>query len=150
MDVKALSDLTGVEPTTVWKKGDPIVYNGHPTLIVNDKGEQAPKTYSFSSFEFALPIYRGLNVDRLFNKLMRVIQHPKEVGEYCRNHGIRVHLMVVVYGITDTYSIPSMFYTNKFVDFLSLLGATIDHDLYSEPWQMGEDYDKEWGIKILK
>ena len=72
---------------------------------------------------------KGWNIETLFNKLIKSIQHPKELGEYC--------------------SVPACYFSSRFISFLAMLNASICHDIYTEPWQMGDDYDKESGLTVI-
>ena len=67
---------------------------------------------------------------------MRAIKNSKQLGEYCKTHGIKVYVQVVIEGITDTYSIPSIGMDKKFISFLADLNAEVDYDMYTEPWEM--------------
>lgn len=132
IDINALSDLAGVKPTKV-----------------ETKEERRGRPQQFNSFQYGFPVYKGWNIETLFNKLIKSIQHPKELGEYCRENGIKVKLNIVIEGITDTYSVPACYFSSRFISFLAMLNASIDHDIFTEPWQMGDDYDKESGLKVI-
>lgn len=121
IDINALSDLAGVKPTKV-----------------ETKEERRGRPQQFNSFQYGFPVYKGWNIETLFNKLIKSIQHPKELGEYCRENGIKVKLNIV-----------ACYFSSRFISFLAMLNASIDHDIYTEPWQMGDDYDKESGLKVI-
>lgn len=94
-----------------------------------------------NTFEYHLPESHGKIVQRQYNKLMRTIKNSKQLGEYCKSHGIKIYVQVVIEGITDTYSFPDIGMDKKFISFLSDLNATVDFDIYTEPWDKeGDDY----------
>ena len=125
MNFQALSELAGVEPTRIQVKGK----------------ERISKE---NSFEYHLPASRGKIVQRQYDKLMKAIKTPGPLGAYCKAHGIKVYVQVVVDGITDTYSIPVLHMDKKFIAFLAdLNNAEVDFDIYTEPWDKeGGDYKK--------
>ena len=112
IDINALSDLAGVKPTKV-----------------ETKEERRGRPQQFNSFQYGFPVYKGWNIETLFNKLIKSIQHPKELGEYC--------------------SVPACYFSSRFISFLAMLNASICHDIYTEPWKMGDDYDKESGLTVI-
>lgn len=115
MDFQAISELAGIEPTHIKKH---------------------------NSFEYHLPASHGKIVQRQYNKLMRAIKNSKQLGDYCKAHGIKVYVQVVIDGITDTYSFPVLHMDKKFISFLAdLNNAEVDFDIYTEPWDKeGDDY----------
>ena len=121
MNFRALAELSGVGPTLTQIKGESNEHN---------------------SFEYRLPVSHGKIVQRQYNKLMRAFKNSKQLGEYCKAHGIKVYVQVVVYGITDTYSFPILHMDKKFISFLAdLNNAEVDFDMYTEPWDKeGDDY----------
>ena len=144
MDFQKLSDLSGVEPTSIEVKGEERIsrVTGKVVKIQAKNGEWIPRINEYNAFEYHLPASHGLCVNRQYNKLMRAIQNPGQLGEYCKSHGIKVYVQVVACGITDTYSFPVLHIDKKFVTFLNDLNAEIDFDINSEPWQKDEDYYK--------
>ena len=146
MNFQAISELSGVEPTFIEIKGELRIsrIDGRVLKTQNDNGEWIPKTNPFNRFEYHLPLSHGKSVVRQFNKLMRAIKNPKKLGEYCKAHGIKVYIEVVLEGITDTYSFPYLHMDKKFVSFLAdLNNAEVDFDIYTEPWDKeGDDYKK--------
>ena len=120
MDFQAITELSGVESTLIEVKGEHY------------------------SFEYRLPESHGKIVQRQYNKLMRNFKNSKQLGEYCKSHGIKVYVQVVVYGITDTYSLPVLHMDKKFISFLAdLNNAEVDFDMYTEPWDKEDDDYKE-------
>ena len=145
MDFQAISELSGVEPSHIEVKGEQRI--GHTGKVVktqNKDGEWVPLINQHNSFEYHLPISHGVIVQRQYNKLMRAIKNPKQLGDYCKAHGIKVYVQVVIGGITDTYSFPVLHMDKKFISFLAdLNNAEIDFDIYTEPWgKDGVDYKK--------
>ena len=144
MDFQKLSDLSGVTPTNIEVKGKERISRITGKVVKNQEknGEWIPEVNEYNAFEYNLPASHGLFVNRQYNKLMRAIQNPGQLGEYCKSHGIKVYVQVVAYGITDTYSFPVLHIDKKFVAFLNNLNAEIDFDIYTEPWQKDEEYYK--------
>ncbi|MBQ9192904.1 MAG: DUF4279 domain-containing protein [Bacteroidales bacterium] len=133
MDFQVISELSGVEPTCIEVKGEQIV-----SRIT---GERMSRISEHNTFEYHLPESHGKIVQRQYNKLMRTIKNSKQLGEYCKSHGIKIYVQVVIEGITDTYSFPDIGMDKKFISFLSDLNATVDFDIYTEPWDKeGDDY----------
>ncbi|MBO4595384.1 MAG: DUF4279 domain-containing protein [Bacteroidales bacterium] len=126
MDFQAISKLAGIEPTNIEVKGE----------------QQRVRISKHNSFEYHLPASHGKIVQRQYNKLMRAIKNSKQLGEYCKAHGIRVYVQVVIDGITDTYTFPVLHMDKKFISFLAdLNNAEVDFDIYTEPWDKeGDDY----------
>ena len=126
MDFQAISELAEIEPTHIEVKGE----------------QQRVRISKHNSFEYHLPASHGIIVQRQYNKLMRAIKNSKQLGEYCKAHGIKVYVQVVIDGITDTYSFPVLHMDKKFISFLAdLNNAEVDFDIYTEPWDKeGDDY----------
>jgi hypothetical protein len=144
MDFQKLSDLSCVEPTSIEVKGEERLsrITGKVVKIQAKNGEWIPRINEYNAFEYHLPASHGLYVNRQYSKLMKAIQNPEQLGEYCKSHGIKVSVQVVACGITDTYSFPVLHIDKKFVTFLNDLNAEIDFDIYTEPWQKDEEYNK--------
>ena len=71
---------------------------------------------------------------------MRVIKNSMLLGAYCKGHGIKVNVQVVIDGITDTYSFPILLMDKKFISFLAdLNNPKDDFDMYIEPWDKEGD-----------
>ena len=130
MDFQKLSELSGVEPTRIEKKGE---------NRISWSGRVLPVICKENAFEFHLPESHGHYVNRLYNKLMRSIKNPKQLGVYCKSHGIKVLIVVVLDGITDTYSFPYIHQDKKFIRFLADLNAEVAYDVYTEPWSDEDD-----------
>lgn len=135
MNFQAISELSGVEPSCIEVKGKPRISRNTGEIV---------RINEHNSFEYHLPESHGKIVQRQYNKLMRAIKNAKQLGEYCKAHGIKVYVQVVVYGITDTYSFPDLHMDKKFISFLAdLNNAEVDFDLYTEPWDKESDDYKE-------
>ena len=146
MNFKAISELSGVEPTYTEVKGEPRIsrIDGRVLKTQTENGEWITKTNPVNRFDYHLPVSHGKSVVRQFNKLMKAIKNSKQLGAYCKTHGIKVYVEVVLEGITDTYSFPYLYLDKKFVSFLAdLNNAEVDFDIYTEPWDKeGDDYKK--------
>ena len=119
MDFQTISEMSGVEPSRITEKGE----------------------HRQNAFRYDLPSSHGIYVERLFSKLRRTIKNSKQLGEYFKVHGIKVFVEVVIEGITDTYSVPSIHFDGKFVSFLAdLNNAEVDFDIYTDPWEKDDDY----------
>lgn len=143
MNFKTIAEVSGVEPTCVEIKGEQRISSitGKVVKVQSESGEWIPRINEYNSFEYHLPVSHGWNVQRQYNKLMRAIKNSKQLGEYCKAHGIKVYVQVVVDGITDTYSVPVLHMDRKFISFLAdLNNAEVDFDMYTEPWdEEGDD-----------
>ena len=127
MDFQTISELSGVEPSHIEVKGE----------------------HQHNSFRYDLPASHGIYVERLFSKLRRTIKNSKQLGEYCKAHGIKVYVEVVIEGITDTYSVPSIHFDGMFISFLAdLNNAEVDFDIYTEPWGKDDDSYKKPAIVL--
>ena len=146
LNYQRIAELSEVEPTRIEVKGEPKIsrITGDIVKIQSKDGEWTPRINKHNSFEYHLPISHGVIVQRQYNKLMRAIKNPKQLGDYCKAHGIKVYVQVVIGGITDTYSFPVLHMDKKFISFLAdLNNAEIDFDIYTEPWgKDGVDYKK--------
>ena len=144
MNFKAISELSEVEPTYTEVKGEPRIsrIDGRVIKVQSENGEWIPRLNPYNSFEYHLPVSHGLIVARQYNKLMRAIKNPKELGQYFKARGIKAYVEIVIEGITDTYTFPSLHFDKKFVSFLAdLNNAEVDFDIYTEPWNKdGKDY----------
>ncbi len=138
MNFQTISKLSGLKPAFIEIKGKPRVsrITGDIVRIQTKNGEWIPQINEHNSFEYHLPQSHGKIVQRQYNKLMSAIKNSKQLGEYCKTHGIKVYVQVVIEGITDTYSIPSFSMDKKFISFLADLNAEVDYDMYTEPWEM--------------
>ena len=145
MDFQTISELSGVEPSHIEVKGEQRI--GHTGKVVktqNKDGEWVPLINQHNAFEYHLPASHGIYVERLFSKLRRTIKDSKQLGEYCKVNGIKVYVEVVIEGITDTYSVPSIHFDGKFISFLAdLNNAEVDFDIYTEPWEKDVDYNNK-------
>ena len=145
MNIQTISKLSGLKPAFIEVKGQSRVsrITGDIVRVQTKNGEWIPRINEHNSFEYHLPQSHGKIVQRQYNKLMRAIKNSKQLGEYCKTHGIKVYVQVVIEGITDTYSIPSFSMDKKFISFLADLNAEVDFDMYTEPWDKeGDDYKK--------
>lgn len=135
IDFCHLSELAGIQPTKITKKGTPVVSHKDGSLVkrVEKDGQWATALHRENSLTYELPPYRGWKVYNLLNKMMKTIQHPAELGEYCKSNGINAHLEIVIYGITDNYSIPAFDFSKELVSFLATINASVDFDLYTSP-----------------
>ena len=143
MNFKTIAELAGVEPTYVEIKGEQrISHTGKVVKVQSESGEWIPRLNQYNVFEYDLPVSHGWDVQRQFNKLMRAIKDPKQLGEYCKAHGIKVDVQVVIEGVTDTYSFPALHLDKRFIAFLAdLNNAEVDFDVYTDPWdEEGDDY----------
>jgi len=138
LNYQRIAELSGVEPTRIEVKGEPKIsrITGDIVKIQSKDGEWIPRINEHNSFEYHLPQSHGKIIQRQYNKLMSAINNSKQLGEYCKTHGIKVYVQVVIEGITDTYSIPSFSMDKKFISFLADLNAEVDYDMYTEPWEM--------------
>ena len=138
MNIQTISKLSGLKPAFIEVKGQSRVsrITGDIVRVQTKNGEWIPRINEHNSFEYHLPQSHGKMVQRQYNKLMRAIKNSKQLGEYCKTHGIKVYVQVVIEGITDTYSIPSIGMDKKFISFLADLNAEVDYDMYTEPWEM--------------
>ena len=145
MDFQTISELSEVEPSHIEVKGEQRI--GHKGKVVktqNKDGEWVPLINQHNAFEYHLPASHGIYVERLFSKLRRTIKNSKQLGEYCKAHHIKVIVRVVIQGITDTYSVPSIHFDGKFISFLAdLNNAEVDFDIYTEPWEKDDDYNNK-------
>ena len=122
MDFQTISELSEVQPSHIEVKGE----------------------HQHNTFRYHLPASHGIYVERLFSKLRRTIKNSKQLGEYCKAHHIKVIVRVVIQGITDTYSVPSIHFDGKFISFLAdLNNAEVDFDIYTEPWEKDDDYNNK-------
>ena len=142
MDFQTISELSGVDPSHIEVKGEQkIGHTGKMLKLQTKGGECVPLVYLHNAFIYDLPASHGKYVSRLFNQLMRAIKNPKQLGEYCKAHGIKVFVQVVLEGITDTYSVPAVHLGWKFISFLAdLNNAEVDFDYYTEPWEIDDEY----------
>lgn len=144
MNFKTIAELSGVEPTYIEIKGEQRIgsFTGKVLKTQSESGEWIPLINQRNVFEYALPVSHGRVLQKQLNKLMRTIKTPKQLGEYCRAHGIKVDVVVVIEGATDTYSFPALGMDKKFVSFLADLNfAEVGFDVYTEPWgKDGDDY----------
>ena len=138
IDFCHLSELAGIQPTKITKKGTPVVSHNDGSLVkrVEKDGQWATALHRENSLTYELPPYRGWKVYNLLNKMMKTIQHPVELGEYCMSNGISAKLEIVIEGITDTYSIPVFSFSKEFVTFLSQINACVDFDFYMSPFEL--------------
>lgn len=138
IDFCHLSELAGIQPTKITKKGTPVVSHKDGSLVkrVEKDGQWATALHRENSLTYELPPYRGWKVYNLLNKMMKTIQHPVELGEYCMSNGISAKLEIVIEGITDTYSIPVFSFSKEFVTFLSQINACVDFDFYMSPFEL--------------
>ena len=135
VDFCHLSELAGIRPTAIAEKGTPVIshIDGNPVHRMEKDGQWTTVFHKENSLTYELPTYRGQKVYSLLNKMMKTIQHPAELGEYCKSNGINAHLEIVIYGITDNYSIPAFDFSKEFVSFLATINASVDFDLYTSP-----------------
>ena len=140
VDFCHLSELAGIRPTAIAEKGTPVIshIDGNPVQRMGKDGQWTTVFHKENSLTYELPTYRGLKVYSLLNKMMKTIQHPVELGEYCKSNGINAKLEIVIEGITDTYSIPVFSFSKEFITFLSQINAWVDFDLYTSPFVLKE------------
>lgn len=139
IDCRHLSELAGIHPTRIEEKGSPILHrDGSPVHKMGKDGQWTTALHKENALTYELPPYRGWKVYNLLKKMMQTIQHHEELGDYCKANGISAKLVIVIEGITDTYSMPVFTFSKEFVSFLSKINAWVDFDFYMSPFELKE------------
>lgn len=105
-------------PSNIEIKGDYVSILNHKVKL------------KWNRVKYCLPVTHGFRLDRVFKKLIRLVNNPKQLGEYCIEHNIGVFLYIVIEGFNRKTPFPYTVFNDDFITFIRETGAEVDFDVY--------------------
>jgi len=112
-----LTDIIGVEPTSVWFKGDDTLQGTH----VKKKE---------TGWEYSTGFRPTFLVDEIVSEVYQLLKpSSKELSKYLQEHDLKLKFFVVIEMTNDIK--PGLYFSAKFIQLAAELNAPVDIDLYS-------------------
>ena len=116
--VEVVTEMLGVQPTTIWRLGEKI----------NDV-----HTRSFTSWKYESKTVETLNVDDVLLPILNVFQYKTDTINRIKeelNLNVRIELVMTM---IDGYT-PGLTISSEFSSFASAINASIGIDMYVYPF----------------
>lgn len=119
-----VTETLGINPTRSYKKGEEITRPNNPNVISTKKRYRTYTSWQFGT-EYVKTLYANEQAKKVISPLLNKINELLEIKE--RYDCLFVLMQVPV--IEQGHS-PALGYDKEVIDFCSVIGASIDIDLY--------------------
>ncbi|PSL41788.1 uncharacterized protein DUF4279 [Planomicrobium soli] len=113
----------GIKPTETYQTGD----------VISDKIAEEPKYHKETVWNMGTGYEKSYDVKEQLDKVLKPLLNKKEeIIGIKKKYGIECRILIFV--IIEKGEAPAMYLEKEYIDFVSLIGAEIQWDLYANPY----------------
>jgi len=116
-DPYALTQILNIQPTAIYKKGEPAKYGSNRIL-------------TFNSWVLKTPEEESSDIDIQMDKLIQLIGKQISMLQTLKHESPQYELRVCIVIYSKNNLLPGMLLSTRHINFLNKIGADIDFDIY--------------------
>lgn len=132
--IEHVTETLGINPTRYYKKGDEIIRQYNPKLRSTEKRFRKDTCWELGT-EYVETLFADEQAKVVIAPLLNKISELLRIKE---KYDCKFILMQVP--VIENGHCPALGYDNELIDFCSKIGASIEIDLYANPYESDSEY----------